>query len=93
MTSLVSISTQQILRYVVKASVIKDWEHPPTSNAVGWVKHAGNSPVAYLQFGDGPGQYAEPIFRQIIGNAITWASSKEAHDWAQNRFQESGTFA
>ena len=71
----------------------KDWEHPPTSNAVGWVKHAGNSPVAYLQFGDGPGQYAEPIFRQIIGNAITWASSKEAHDWAQHRFQESGTFA
>tara|TARA_B100000902_G_scaffold176838_1_gene170474 strand:- start:1083 stop:1763 length:681 start_codon:yes stop_codon:yes gene_type:complete len=71
----------------------KDWEHPPTSNAVGWVKHAGNSPVAYLQFGDGPGQYAEPIFRQMIGNAITWASSKEAHDWAQHRFQESGTFA
>ena len=36
-------------------------------------------------------QYAEPIFRQMIGNAITWASSKEAHDWAQHRFQESGT--
>ena len=71
----------------------KDWEHPLTSNAVGWVKHAGNSPVAYLQFGDGPGQYAEPIFRRIIGNAITWASSNEAHDWAQHRFQESGTFA
>ena len=69
------------------------WEHPPTSNAVGWVKHAGNSPIAYLQFGDGPGQYSEPLFRKIIGNAITWAASSESHDWAEHCFQESGKFS
>jgi type 1 glutamine amidotransferase len=68
------------------------WEHPYTSNAVGWVKHAGNSPVAYLQFGDGPSQYAEPIFQKIIGNAISWASSNEAHNWAQHRRKELDSF-
>ena len=69
------------------------WEHPPSSNYVGWVKHAGNSPVAYLQFGDGPGQYAEPLFRKLIDNAIQWASADESHAWARNRRKETERFA
>ena len=35
------------------------WSHPDGSSLVGWTKHAGNSPVAYLQFGDTPQTYAD----------------------------------
>ena len=69
------------------------WEHPRTSNLVGWVKHAGNSPVAYLQFGDGPGQYAEPLFQKMISNAILWASAEKSHEWARQRREATGRFA
>ena len=61
------------------------WSHPPGSDLVGWVKHAGNSPVAYLQFGDGPSTYADPAFRLVLGNALRWAASPEAHGWARDR--------
>ena len=64
------------------------WTHPPGSDLVGWVKHAGNSPVAYLQFGDGPQTYADPHFRTVLGNAIGWAASPSAHEWARLRFLE-----
>ncbi len=64
------------------------WTHPPGSDLVGWVKHAGNSPVAYLQFGDGPQTYADPQFRKVLGNAIGWAASTSAHKWARRRFSE-----
>ena len=30
--------------------------------------------LAYLQFGDGPVTYAEPTFRHVLTNAITWAA-------------------
>lgn len=61
------------------------WTHPAGSDLVGWVKHAGNSPVAYLQFGDGPQTYADPNFRRVLSNAIGWAASAEAHRWALQR--------
>lgn len=61
------------------------WTHPPGCDLVGWVKHAGRSPVAYLQFGDGPSTYADPSFRRVLSNAITWAASGAAHDWARDR--------
>lgn len=61
------------------------WTHPPGSDLVGWVKHAGRSPIVYLQFGDGPGTYADPDYRLVLGNAIRWAASEEAHTWAQAR--------
>ena len=54
------------------------WTHPPGSDLVGWVRKAGNSPLAYLQFGDGPITYADPNFRLILSNAISWAASDEA---------------
>ncbi|MGI9603683.1 MAG: ThuA domain-containing protein [Acidimicrobiales bacterium] len=58
------------------------WSHPPGSDLVAWVKTAGRSPIVYLQFGDGPVTYADPNFRLVLGNAIGWAASREAHRWA-----------
>jgi len=40
------------------------WSHPPGSDLVGWIKAAGNSPLVYLQFGDGPVTYADANFRR-----------------------------
>jgi type 1 glutamine amidotransferase len=50
------------------------WTHPPGSDLVAWTKRSGNSPVVYLQFGDGPVTYADPSFRRVIANAITWTA-------------------
>lgn len=66
------------------------WTHPPTSDAVAWVKHAGNSPVAYLLFGDSPDAYGNASFRRALGNAIRWAASPDAHDWARARRAATG---
>lgn len=61
------------------------WEHPPGSDLVGWVKHHGNSPIAYLQFGDGRSAHRDPNIRRLLSNAIGWAASRQAHSWARNR--------
>jgi type 1 glutamine amidotransferase len=61
------------------------WSHPPGSDLVAWVKNASNSPVAYVQFADGPVTYADTNFRRVLDNAIGWAGSDEAHQWARNR--------
>jgi type 1 glutamine amidotransferase len=61
------------------------WSHPPGSDLVAWVKHAANSPVAYVQFGDGPGTYADPAYRRAVANAVAWAASPTAHQWARQR--------
>jgi type 1 glutamine amidotransferase len=39
------------------------------------VKQAGNSRLAYLQFGDGPVTYGDANFRRIVRNTILWAAS------------------
>lgn len=69
------------------------WAHPPGSPLVGWVKHAGNSPLAYLQFGDGPETYANPHYRRALSNAIGWAATPAAHAWARERRTQTGRFA
>ena len=48
------------------------WHHPAGSQLVGWTKTAGASTVVYLQFGDGPETYADPTFRRVLHNAISW---------------------
>ena len=63
------------------------WTHPVGSSLVGWVKNARNSPVAYLQFGDGPVTYADPSFRRVLDNAVRWAASDDARSWASQRFE------
>jgi len=60
-----------------------DWTHPPGSNLVGWIKTAGNSPIVYLQFGDGASTYQNENYRQILANAIEWACSAQAAHWAR----------
>jgi type 1 glutamine amidotransferase len=50
------------------------WHHPPGSDLVAWTKTVGASPIAYVQFGDGPGTYADPNYRRIVANAIHWAA-------------------
>lgn len=59
------------------------WRHEPGSNLVGWVKTYANSPIAYIQGGDDPEAYANEHYRQLIENAIKWAASAEAHNWAR----------
>lgn len=61
------------------------WEHEPGSNLVGWVKNYRNSPIVYLQFGDGPASYRNESFRKVLANAIRWACSPEARAWARQR--------
>ena len=61
------------------------WTHPPGSDLVGWVKHEGRSPIAYLQFGDGPSAHADANVRRLLANTIGWAASDEARRWAVAR--------
>ncbi|MEE2768622.1 MAG: ThuA domain-containing protein [Actinomycetota bacterium] len=61
------------------------WSHPPGSDLVAWVKNAGNSPVTYIQFGDGPDTYADPNYQRLVANAISWVASDQAHSWARDR--------
>ena len=49
-----------------------NWDHRPTSNVIGWTKWARNSPLVYLQPGDGPSAYASMHYRQLVENAIRW---------------------
>ena len=60
------------------------WTHPRGSGLVGWVKTAGNSPIAYLQSGHGPAAYANTSFRTVLANAIRWVASDDAHRWARD---------
>jgi type 1 glutamine amidotransferase len=69
------------------------WSHPPGSNLVGWVKHAGRSPVAYIQFGDGADTYADPNYRRVLANAVDWAGGADAHAWAAERRERTGRWA
>lgn len=50
------------------------WHHPRGSDLVAWTKTVGASPIAYLQFGDGPAAYADSNYRRIVANAIGWAA-------------------
>jgi uncharacterized protein len=48
------------------------WNHPPTSSLIGWSKRALNSPLVYLQPGDGPCVFANRHYRLLLENAIRW---------------------
>ena len=67
-----------------KLNCREGWAHPPGTNIVGWVKHHANSPIVYLQFGDGPSAYENPSFQQILANAIRWAASESGRAWARD---------
>jgi type 1 glutamine amidotransferase len=59
------------------------WAHADGSNLIGWTKKARNSPLVYLQPGDGPETYDDPNYRRLIENAIRWVCSEEALAWAK----------
>jgi type 1 glutamine amidotransferase len=59
-----------------------NWKHPDGSNMTAWVKTAEKSPVVYIQHGHDERAWTNPNFQKLMGNAIKWASSKEAKDWA-----------
>ena len=58
------------------------WAHDDASNVVAWIKRYGNSPIAYIQGGDDPEAYASEHYHRLLENAIHWAGSREALDWA-----------
>jgi hypothetical protein len=59
------------------------WSHPAGTGLVGWVKAAGQSPIAYLQSGHGPAAYGNASFRVLLSNAIGWVASADAREWAK----------
>ena len=61
------------------------WDHPTGSNLVGWIKHYGNSPIAYIQGGDDAEAYSNEHYQKLLENAIHWAASDDALTWAKNR--------
>lgn len=64
-----------------------DWTHPTGSQLVGWIKNARNTPLVYLQFGDGPTTYGDPSFQLVLSNALSWAASTDAAEWASTRYR------
>lgn len=52
------------------------WEHEPGSNLIGWAHERGNSRIVYLQCGDDAVAYANPHFRALVRNAISWVSQR-----------------
>ena len=56
------------------------WSHPPGSALIAWARREGNSPIVYIQSGDGPGTHRDPNFRTIVANALRWAvASRTRH--------------
>ncbi len=53
------------------------WDHAPGSNLIGWTRTEGNSRIVYLQCGDDPVAYANPHFRKLLDNAMSWAMGWE----------------
>lgn len=67
-----------------EGSVTSQWTHPPGSSLVAWAKSAKQSPLVYLQFGDGPAAFGDATFRRILANAIAWTASAGAREWARS---------
>lgn len=63
----------------------ENWPHPDGTALLGWAKHYKNSPIVYLQPGDGPSTYTNPHYRRLVKNALEWVASEEAHAWARQR--------
>lgn len=61
------------------------WQPSGGTDLLGWAKAAHNSPLVYLQPGDGPATYRDPTYRALLGNAIRWVASAEASRWARDK--------
>jgi len=52
---------------------------------VAWATTAAVSPVVYVQPGDSGTTFGLPGYRQLIGGAVDWVASADAHAWARAR--------
>ena len=52
-----------------------EWNHPKGTALVAWTHQYENSSVVYLQPGDGPLAFANPVYRQLTCNALTWLAT------------------
>ena len=57
------------------------WDHPPGSNCVAWHKQvtphgSKGAPLVYLQFGDSPQTYENPLVRQTLANALNFIAGE-----------------
>ncbi len=60
-------------------------DHPPASDLVAWATTAAVSPVVYVQPGDSGTTFGLPGYRRLIGGAVDWVASEDAHAWARGR--------
>lgn len=54
----------------------ENWAHPPGSNLIGWTRRSLNSPLVYLQPGDGPSAFDNPHYRRLLENSIRWVAGE-----------------
>jgi type 1 glutamine amidotransferase len=52
------------------------WSHPAGSGVVAWVRRHPRSRIVYIQFGDGPDAFANPSFRRLLDNALSWVAAR-----------------
>lgn len=50
------------------------WDHRPETDLIAWEKPVGAGRLVYLQPGDGPAAYADPNFRRLLANALTYVA-------------------
>jgi hypothetical protein len=48
------------------------WTHAPGSNLIAWTRQEKASRIVTVQCGDGPAAYANPGYRTLLGNALSW---------------------
>ena len=51
------------------------WSHPAGSKLAAWTHQVDHSTIVYIQPGDGPTAFANPHYRRLLGNAITWVAT------------------
>ena len=59
-----------------------DWQHPPGTDLIAWVRRVGPSPIVVIQCGNDGATFANENFRRLVRNAIDWVISADAARWA-----------
>jgi uncharacterized protein len=54
------------------------------SRLLAWAKVAGRSPVVYIQPGHSASTMRSPMYRRLLGNALSWVASDQARRWAMD---------
>lgn len=59
--------------------------HAAGSDLIVWATSAAQSPIVVIQPGDSASTFSVPAYRRLLGNALAWVASVEAHAWARAR--------